>query len=295
MILKVNAKINLGLYITGKRPDGYHTLQTIFYPVGLKSGTPESPWPFGDLLEITPLPAGADSHRFTFTGLTIDCPMEKNLVVKAVRLYDDEYFHATGRRMPRFDVRLEKHIPFGAGLGGGSADASFTLMLLNELCGFPLTMEQLAAMAARLGADCPFFLLNRPCVAEGIGEVLTPIDLDLSGMWLVIVKPEVSVSTAEAFRGIKPEMPAAGVAEVAALPIDQWQERLENRFEPHIFAAHPELPRLKRQLQQQGAVYTAMSGSGSSIFGIFDSADKAADAYRQAARLTDTFSALTSL
>ncbi len=270
MILFVNAKINIGLQVTGKRPDGYHELSTIFYPVGLLSGTPYSPQPFCDILEVTELP-DAERSQFTFTGNRIDCPLEKNLVYRAAKAFAEAFKTRCGHDMPAFDIRLEKHIPDGAGLGGGSADASFTLKALNELNGNVFTDNQLIDMATSLGADCPFFILNTPCIATGIGEVMTPVDLSLEGKWLVIVKPPFGVPTREAFAGIDCSRPHADTLEPLSLQPQQWPNRVENEFEPHIFKIHPELPLIKQSLYDAGAFYAQMSGSGSAIFGIFNS------------------------
>ena len=295
MITKVNAKINLGLYITGRRPDGYHTLLTCFYPVGILSGTPASPWPFGDLLEIIPREDEPGNHRFCFTGLPIDCPLEKNLVVKAVRLFGEEYSRLSGQTLPALDVRLEKHIPFGAGLGGGSADASFALTLLNQLTGSPFDENLLIDMGAHLGADCPFFILNRPCIASGIGEVLEPADDFMSGKYLVLVKPDVSVSTREAFAGITPEETKAPLRESIHRPMTDWQQTLTNQFEEHIFSLHPVLPQIKRSLYDAGAEYASMSGSGSALYGIFADTDTAQDCYVRFSNEPGLYSALMRL
>lgn len=272
MIRFVNAKINLGLNIVRKREDGYHDLESAFYPVGIYNGTPLNPSPFCDILEIGFSQSGQDT--FHFTGNHIDCPLENNLVYKAVKSFKD----FTGFQ-DSVSVWLDKHLPDGAGLGGGSADASFTLLTLNELAGAPLSREVLISLAKSLGADCPFFILNRPVIAKGIGELLQPIPLDLSGYWALIVKPDVYVSTKEAFSGIRPAASPVSIETILEFPIEEWAHRgLKNDFEPHIFALYPELEEIKQKILLEGASYAAMSGSGSSIYGIFKNKDSAARA-----------------
>ena len=278
MVRFVNAKINLGLNIIRKRADGYHELETLFYPVGLYNGTPENPQPFNDILEVDLL-ADCGEVDFHFLGNPIDCPMEKNLVVRAARLFHSLFTQRYGATR-QIIVTLEKHIPDGAGLGGGSADASFTLMMLNELHGNPFAKEELIEMAASLGADCPFFIENRPVLATGIGEIMKPIEADLAGKWAVIAKPNIYVSTREAFSGITPRIPDKTISEIIRLPIEEWEAAgLKNDFERHIFALHPRLKEIKDELKARGALYAAMSGSGSSLFGIFSGKEEAETAY----------------
>lgn len=267
MISFVNAKINLGLYVTSRRPDGYHNLQTCFYPLGKKAATPQNPVSFGDILEITPAREG-EATSFRFTGRKVDCPVEKNLVTRAARAFL-EALALRGAAPRHFEITLEKHLPDGAGLGGGSADCAFTLTTLNALCGHPFSCGELTAMAAKLGADCPFFILNTPAYAEGIGDILTPIDLNLEGYTCVVVKPDVYVSTAEAFRGIAPREPDIDLREALKRPVGEWPGLIENDFEKTIFPLHPELARIKETLYAAGAEYAAMSGSGSALFGLF--------------------------
>lgn len=281
MIKFVNAKINLGLNITERRDDGYHNLETVFFPVGIESGMPQQPEPFDDILETTldlSKPAGC---KFQFMGRRIDCPPEKNLVVKAATLLLRSYFDKNSPESIAglFTISLDKHLPDGAGLGGGSADASFTLTSLNETLGNPFSRDELLGMAARLGADCPFFIVNTPCFAEGIGEILTPVEIDLKGNWLLLVKPPVYVSTREAFAGITPRRPDFDLRFLPYLPLDQWRERVRNDFEESIFPIRPELRELKDEFYTRGAVYASMSGSGSSIYGIFSSEEAARGAY----------------
>ena len=268
MIRFVNAKLNLGLNIVRRREDGYHDLQTVFYPVGLHNGTPGNPEPFCDILEITP----ASSTEFIFTGRRVDCPLEKNLVYKAWRIMKENY-----PQLADFCIRLEKHLPDGAGLGGGSADATFVLRMLNDLSGNPFSDERLAEMALALGADCPFFVYNTPCYAEGVGERLSKVDLDLSGMWCALVKPNLSISTKEAFAGVRPAPASVHLGEILKMSVGQWQGVMKNDFEESLFPNHPLLAEIKASLLASGAVYAAMSGSGSTLFGLFSSREEAID------------------
>ena len=269
MIRFVNAKLNLGLNIVRKRADGYHELETLFYPVGKYNGIPENPEPFCDILEITP----GKTTEFVFTGRKVECPLEKNLVYKAWKVFKDNYPDLADYR-----IHLEKHLPDGAGLGGGSADASAVLCMLNELCGMPFEDDKLADMALKLGADCPFFIYNRPCYAEGVGERLEPADVDLSGWWCLLVKPDVSISTREAFAGITPIKPEYSLKETIGLVPEQWQGRMVNDFEGSLFPNHPILEGIKNRLNDLGAVYASMSGSGSTVFGLFRSKEEAEEA-----------------
>lgn len=252
MITFPNCKINLGLNIVARRADGYHLLETAFYPV-----------PLTDVLEI--VPAAGNATTLTCYGRPVDCPPEKNLVMKAYRLLEDRY------GLPPVDIHLTKVIPDGAGLGGGSADAAFTLRTLNEMFDLNLSKEELAAMAVTLGADCPFFIYNTPMMAGGIGDVLEPLHLSLAGKTLLLVKPERSVATARAYAGVTPRPAERCLADDLSRPIGQWRETIKNDFEQSVFQALPELADVKRALYDNGAIYAAMSGSGSALFGIFDS------------------------
>lgn len=266
MIKFINAKLNLGLNIVRKREDGYHDLETVFYPIGVHNGTPENPEPFCDILEITP----CQTTEFVFTGRKVDCPLEKNLVYKAWKIFKVNY-----PELKEYKIHLEKHLPDGAGLGGGSADASGVLLMLNELSGEPFEKEDLLEMALCLGADCPFFILNCPCYAEGVGERLEPIDLDLSGWWCLLVKPEVSISTKEAFAGVRPCKPEKSLREIVGLSVEEWQGLMVNDFEGSLFSGHSVLGEIKNNLIALGAAYTAMSGSGSTVFGLFREREEA--------------------
>ena len=262
MIAFPNIKINLGLSITEKRPDGYHNLETVFYPVALE-----------DALEIRTLPKASLSeaslseadkkiilHQY---GMEIAGNPEDNLVAKAYSLLDKE-FH-----LPPVEIHLYKHIPSGAGLGGGSSDAAFMLKLLNEQFHLNLSEEQLEIYAATLGADCAFFIKNKPVYAEGIGNIFSPIELSLKGYQIMIVKPDVFVSTREAFSNIRPHYPEHPVKEVIKRPVHEWKETLINDFEASVFPQHPVIGEIKQELYNQGAIYASMSGSGSSVFGLF--------------------------
>lgn len=253
MITFPNAKINLGLSITEKRPDGYHNLETVFYPVALE-----------DALEIRTCPK--ENKKFTLHqyGLEINGNAQDNLVVKAYLLLDKEY------DLPPIEIHLYKHIPSGAGLGGGSADAAFMLKLLNEHYLLKLSDNELEKYAAILGADCAFFIKNAPTFAEGIGNQFSPIELSLKGYQIIIIKPDVFVSTKEAFANIHPHYPVYPVKEVIKRPIKEWKELLINDFEASVFPQHPVIGEIKEKLYAQGAVYASMSGSGSSVFGLFE-------------------------
>lgn len=271
MIAFVNAKINLGLQIVRRREDGYHDLRTIFYPVGLYAGQPENPVAFCDILEIVPV---TSNSRFSFitTGRAVDCPVEKNLVWRAADLYFKRFAHPD----LSVDIHLDKHLPDGAGMGGGSADAAFTLRLLRDLDQAPLPDDETLARAAlELGADCPFFILNRPAYAEGVGECLSPIDINLAGKWIAVAKPDVFVSTREAFAGVSPAMPEFDLRSLPSIPMERWREILVNDFEKSIFPIHPNLEMIKEEFYRLNAIYASLTGSGSCIYAIFDDEDLA--------------------
>lgn len=269
MIKFVNAKINIGLQIVSRRPDGYHDLQTLFYPVGINAGTARNPEVFCDILEITPREGdGHHTHgcRFTFhtSGRTVDCPPEKNLVWRAASLY----YEYRPDLVP-VDIRLEKHLPDGAGMGGGSADAAFTLAMLANLDPQRPEHTELTGLALRLGADCPFFLENRPCYAEGVGERLEPVDLDLRGKWLLVIKPGIAVSTREAFAGVTLRPATFDLRQLPSIPIEDWREVTHNDFEDSIFPLHPQFITVKEALYGSGAMYASLTGSGSCLYGIY--------------------------
>ena len=252
MLTFPNAKINLGLNITEKRPDGYHNLETVFYPVALE-----------DALEIRTNPEAQQKFTLHQHGMEIAGNPENNLVVKAYLLLDKE-FH-----LPPVEIHLYKHIPSGAGLGGGSSDAAFMLKLLNEHYNLQLSDKQLEDYAATLGADCAFFIKNTPTYAEGIGNIFSPIELSLKGYRIMIVKPDVFVSTREAFANIRPHRPEYPVREVIRRPVAEWKDTLINDFEASVFPQYPVIGEIKEELYHQGAIYASMSGSGSSVFGLF--------------------------
>ena len=252
MITFPNIKINLGLSITEKRPDGYHNLETVFYPVALE-----------DAMEIRTNPEAQQKFTLHQHGMEIAGNPENNLVVKAYLLLDKE-FH-----LPPVEIHLYKHIPSGAGLGGGSSDAAFMLKLLNEHYNLQLSDNQLEDYAAILGADCAFFIKNTPTYAEGIGNIFSPIELSLKGYRIMIVKPDVFVSTREAFANIRPHRPEYPVREVIRRPVAEWKDTLINDFEASVFPQYPVIGEIKEELYHQGAIYASMSGSGSSVFGLF--------------------------
>ena len=250
------AKINLGLNVVEKRADGYHNLQTVFYPV-----------PIMDALEIVPMSDGFPSDvdcDLKVTNITIEGDEQRNLVVRAYQLLKADY-----PELPRVHAHLWKGIPTQAGMGGGSSDCGYMIRLLNETFDMGLTSEQMQQYAARLGADCAFFIESRACYAEGIGERLQPIDLDLSGWHIGVVRPDIPVPTKEAFSRIHPHYPALNCRDVVMQPVETWRDRLTNDFEESVFVLHPEIGNVKEQLYKMGATYAAMSGSGSALFGLF--------------------------
>ena len=250
------AKINLGLNVVERRPDGYHNLETVFYPVRIK-----------DALEVSlmdPLFPSDTDCDLKVSNLQIEGDEQRNLVVRAYRLLKEDF-----PTLPRIHAHLYKGIPTQAGMGGGSSDCASMITLLNSMFGLGLTEQQMEGYAARLGADCAFFVKGRPAYAEGIGERLLPIALDLRGWHIAIVRPAIPVSTREAFSLITPRRPAKNCRDIVMQPIETWREELTNDFEQSVFALHPEIGAIKQRLYAMGAAYAAMSGSGSSLFGIF--------------------------
>ena len=250
------AKINLGLNVVEKRPDGYHNLQTVFYPVPIK-----------DALEVQVMDEAFPSDYdcdLKVTNITIEGDEQRNLVVRAYQLLKQDF-----PTLPRIHTHLWKGIPTQAGMGGGSSDCAYMMLLLNQQFQLGLTDEQLIEYAAKLGADCAFFILSRPCYAEGIGEKLQPIDLSLSGYYIAVVRPDIPVPTKEAFSRIRPHYPTQNCRETVMQPIDTWRDTLINDFEESVFALHPEIGDIKQRLYDIGATYAAMSGSGSALFGLF--------------------------
>lgn len=259
MIVFPCAKINLGLNIVSKREDGYHNLETVFYPI-----------PLYDALEIKYMDEKFPSQvacDLKVTGNAVECDEQNNLVVKAYNLLAEDY------KLPRVHAHLYKHIPSQAGLGGGSSDAAFMIRLLDERFRLNIGNPEMEKYAARLGADCAFFIEAEPAYAEGIGDELMPVDGpkgNLNGYYLAIVKPDIAVSTKEAYAAIPPTATSKSCREIVRQPIETWKEELVNDFEAPIFKLHPELAEIKEKLYQQGAKYAAMSGSGSALFGIFE-------------------------
>ena len=254
MVLFPNCKINLGLNIIRKREDGYHDLETVFYPIGLK-----------DALEGIKSGVSNADVILSSSGLQVAGKPADNLCVKAYTLLKKDF-----PDLPAVQLHLHKTIPMGAGLGGGSADGAFALRLLNELCGLALSQEQLISYALQLGSDCPFFILNKPCFATSRGENMQPVELDLSGFSFVLVNPNIHVSTAQAFANIQPQKPGHSIADIIQLPVKEWKGLLLNDFEKPVSDVYPEIAVIKQELYQQGAVYASMTGSGSTVFGLFD-------------------------
>jgi 4-diphosphocytidyl-2-C-methyl-D-erythritol kinase len=261
MLLFPHAKINLGLYILQKREDGYHELETIFYPVKH----------LRDILEvvINPDPNPETDLIFTTSGLTIEGSNDQNLCIKAYRLLKKHF-----PDLPAIRMHLHKHIPMGAGLGGGSSDGAFTLRLLNQKFNLQLTDDQLIKYALQLGSDCPFFIYEQPCIGKGRGELLTPIDFSLEDYQIIIVHPGIHVSTAEAFKKLNRtkdyQDQRKDISDILQQPIDQWRNRLINDFQETVCLLHPEISFIIKQLYEQGALYASLSGSGSAVYGIFE-------------------------
>lgn len=256
MVLFPNCKINLGLQIKNKRADGFHNLETIFLPI-----------PLTDALEV--VQSETKDCTLAVTGISIDAHAEDNICVKAYRLLQQQFL-----QMPGIKIHLHKVIPSGAGLGGGSADGAFMLQLLNRKFNLGLTVEALIPMALKLGSDCPFFILNQACYATGRGELMEPVQLPLNGYELVLVNPRIHVNTGWAFKQLQADRPHYNIQEVIQQPVPEWKNRLVNDFEKPVFTAHPEIAAIRDQLYGQGAVYAAMSGSGSTVFGIFPNGHK---------------------
>lgn len=248
MITYPIAKINLGLQVTEKREDGFHNIETIFYPV-----------PVQDALEVVK----ADTFQIDITGIDLKEDPANNLVAKAYRLLQADY------QLPPVHIHLHKNIPVGAGLGGGSADASYMLLMLNDLFELSLTREQLLAYALKLGSDCPFFIDPKPVFATGRGELMEPVELNLSGYHLVVVKPPVHVSTPEAYRHMCPGKSRISLKAIVRFPVLKWKGNLQNQFERYVFEQHPEVKAIKEKLYKLGAAYALMSGSGSAVYGLF--------------------------
>ncbi len=254
MIVFPNCKINLGLQILSKRDDGFHNLETVFYPVAFK-----------DALELITDTTNNTGIEFTGTGLLVDGKAADNLCVKAYYLLQKDF-----PRLPAVKVHLHKTIPMGAGLGGGSADGAFVLTLLNEKFKLNISTPTLLDYGLQLGSDCPFFIKNKPCYATGRGEILEDIAVDLSSYKMILINPGIHINTGWAFSNIKPASSKKSIKEIITQPVETWESELCNDFEVPVFEAHPEIKAIKDSLYNQGALYAAMSGSGSTLFGIFD-------------------------
>lgn len=252
MLVFPNAKINLGLNIINKRPDGYHELETCFFPV-----------PWKDVLEIAP----AEKHSFHSTGIKIP-DGGNNIVEKAYGILNRDF------KLSPLKIHLHKVVPIGAGLGGGSSDAAFALRLFNNFFKLELDDENLMEYAIQLGADCAFFIKNKPMLAKGIGEKLTVIDLTISGKSILLIYPNIHISTKEAYSKIVPKTPALSIDKVLNKSINEWKELLINDFEEPLIQSYPVLKQIKKELYHHGALYASMTGSGSCIFGIFDELPK---------------------
>lgn len=243
-----NAKINIGLRITEKRTDGFHNLETVFFPVG-----------WSDALEFV----SSEEVMFSSSGIDVSGDAESNLVMKAYRLLQLDY------NLPTLKIHLHKEIPFGAGLGGGSSDGAFMLSMLNRHFGLNLSQAVLESYAAMLGSDCAFFIRNSPVLASGRGEIMEPVQLSLNNWFILIVKPPVAVPTGKAFQWIVPEKPHNSLKTLVQQPVAEWRNSITNQFESSVFQAYPEIGELKNQLYDLGASYASMSGSGSCVFGLF--------------------------
>ena len=253
MILHANCKINLGLDILRRREDGFHDLETVMIPVS-------------ELYDVVEIERVEGDSIFEQKGLVVDCDAEQNLCMKALRLMQQLY------GIGEVKISLDKRVPFGAGLGGGSSDATSVILALNELYNLGLSEERLVEIAAMIGSDTAFFVRNTPQLCTGRGEKMVPVELPLQGKYLVVAKPNEGVSTKEAYSGVKPAIPQVRLVDALQRPIEEWQGVVKNDFEPHIFEAHPAIAELKKTMLDAGAIYASMSGSGSAVFGIFDEA-----------------------
>ena len=255
MIVFPNCKINLGLSILRKRSNGFHDLETVFYPL-----------PLTDILEIIENrhPELSRDMPFTISGFSMPDAPGSNLCANAYKLLKKDF-----PKLPFIQMHLRKTIPLGAGLGGGSADAAFTLKLLNEKFGLHLSDRRLMDYALQLGSDCPFFILNKPCFATGSGELLEEINIDLSAYKFIIVNPGIHIHTGDAFTKIKPATPEKSIKDIIFTPVENWKNKLRNDFEKLVFSQHREIADIKDQLYGGGAAYASMSGSGSTVYGIF--------------------------
>ncbi len=252
MITFPNAKINIGLNIVERRTDGYHNIETVFYPIALC-----------DILEV--IKSEKTDYTLHSSGIPVDSDINSNLITKAYHLFKKDF------DIPPVDVYFEKIIPFGAGLGGGSADAAFMLKMLNEIFELKLNIQQLENYASKLGADCPVFIQNKPVFASGTGNIFKNINISLKEYYISLIKPNIHVSTIDAYAGVKPQKPVHSLLEtIQQKPIHEWKNFIENDFEKTVFVKHPAIEKIKNELYKQGAAYASMSGSGSSVYGIFE-------------------------
>lgn len=246
------AKVNLGLYVVERRPDGYHNLETVFYPI-----------PLHDELQVESNTEGAADDEFTLEGIPVAGDAKDNLVMRVVAQLRDSF------AIPPLRIKLTKNIPSGAGLGGGSSDAAFMMRMLNDMFALGLSPEEMEQRVSLLGADCAFFIRCRPTMAEGIGNIFSPINVSLKGLHLVLVKPSDFVSTKEAYSMVRPARPARPLRQTIKGGIKDWKSHLLNDFETSVLPLHPTILNIKEELYRQGALYAVMSGSGSSVFGLF--------------------------
>lgn len=250
MITYPIAKINIGLLVTEKRPDGFHNLETIFYPIRMQ-----------DVLEVVE----ADEFSFSISGIALDGDPADNLVVKAYQLIKNDF------DIPAVKVHLHKNIPSGAGLGGGSSDATYMLLTLNELFNLSIPDEKLMEYALELGSDCPFFIGGKPVFATGRGEKMEEVPVELKDYFLILVKPPVHVSTALAYQNVTPQRPRLSLKGLIGFSVNKWKGNILNHFERYVFSTHPEVEQIKKTLYDQGASFALMSGSGSAVYGLFRS------------------------
>lgn len=254
MITFPNAKINIGLNVVKKREDGFHDIETVFYPLSLTDVL--------EVIENKKLPRG--KYTYTSYGIEVDCSVEDNIIIKAYNLLASDY------DLPGIDIYFHKNIPFGGGLGGGSADAAYMLKLLNDKFSLSITTEQLECYASQIGSDCSFFIKNEPVYAHGRGELFQEIDFSLKGKYIVLVKPDIAVPTGKAYSGIKPKASSFDLRHINSLPISEWKEKINNDFELSVFKAFPAIEKLKEKLYDLGAEYAVMTGSGATVYGIFN-------------------------
>jgi 4-diphosphocytidyl-2-C-methyl-D-erythritol kinase len=263
MILYPNAKINLGLNVVEKRQDGFHNIETVFYPVGWQ-----------DILEVLPDETKESGVTFTSSGIAIPGAVEENLCVRAYNLISKDY------PMPAVKIHLHKVIPIGAGLGGGSSDAAFFIKAINEIFDLNLAWGELHHYAKQLGADCSFFITNKPIFAEGKGDQLESTNVSLNGYFIAIVFPGIHVNTTDAYTNVVPHKPEISLEELIVSPVVKWKELIKNDFEKNIFEKFPAISVVKNKMYELGAVYSGMSGSGSAVYGIFEKETSFADEFK---------------